>query len=418
VRWSRQAAARRRLAAAAGALLLAFVAGTQAAAATAHSAPPRLAVRAAALLDGGSGRLLYGVNPDRAAAIASTTKLMTALVTLEHASLRTVYVAPPMFFPPGDSQIGLRAGERMTVHDLLLAMLLPSADDAAQDLAFHVGGGSVARFVAMMNARAAQLGLAHTHYTTPVGLDTPGNYSSASDLVKLARYVLRTQPFFRHAVALPKAVLRTGARARLIVNLNDLVGRVPWVNGVKTGHTLQAGYVLVGSGARDGMSLISVVLGTPSAAARDATTLALLRFGFRAFHPVHPVRAGAVVAVSAVRGRPHLRARVVATRGFTRVIARDAGVSTRALVPRVLEGPLARGARVGTLLVLADGRVLARIPLVLAAAVPAPPAPSLAGLALPITILFAVVLALGAAVATGFGRKRTRGRAAVVRRRQ
>ena len=92
----------------------------------------------------------------------------------------------------------------MSVHDLLIAMMLPSADDAAEDLAYNVGHGSVARFLAMMNARAGQLGLTHTHYTTPIGLDTPGNYSSAGDLVTLARYLLQGEPFFKAVVALPR----------------------------------------------------------------------------------------------------------------------------------------------------------------------------------------------------------------------
>lgn len=370
-------------------------------------------------MDADTGQLLYASNSQTELAIASTTKLMTALLTLEHSSLNTVFAAPPLYFSAADSQIGLRRGERMTVHDLLLAMLLPSADDAAQDLAWNIGGGSVSHFVAMMNARAAQLGLTHTHYSTPVGLDTPGNYSSASDLVRLAQYVVGAQPFFRHAVAQPGAVLHSGNYTRHIINLNDLVGRVPWITGVKTGHTLQAGYVLVGSGTQNGMTLISAVLGTPSAAARDATTLAIQRYGFRSFRLVHPVRAGEVFARSAVRGRPRLHARAIATRELTSVIGHDAVVSTEALVPRTLKGPLARGTRIGTLLVLADGRVFGRIPLVLAAAVPAPPpAPALGGLALPITLVLAFILAVGVVLMTGFGRNRTRGKAAVDRRGQ
>ena len=103
-----------------------------------------------------------------------------------------------------DSQIGLEPGERMSVHDLLLALMLPSADDAAEDLAYNVGHGSVARFVGMMNAEARALGLRHTHYSTPIGLDTPGNYSTAADLVKLADYDLTHCAYFARIVALPQ----------------------------------------------------------------------------------------------------------------------------------------------------------------------------------------------------------------------
>ena len=155
-------------------------------------APPQLSSRAAILVDADSGQTLFGQNPNGRRAIASTTKLMTALITLEHVHhLGRMFTQNDYVSATEDSQIGLVPGERMSVHDLMLAMLLPSADDAAEDLAYNVGRGSVARFVGMMNAKARELDLTHTHYSTPIGLDTPGNYSSASDLAKLARYVTR-----------------------------------------------------------------------------------------------------------------------------------------------------------------------------------------------------------------------------------
>lgn len=380
--------------------------------------PPVLNARAAALMDANTGTLLYGVRDQQDTAIASTTKLMTALVTLERARLSTVFSEPDYYPAAVDSQIGLRPGERMTVHDLMLALLLPSADDAAEDLAYNVGGGSVPRFIGWMNARARQLGLLHTHYTTPIGLDTPGNYSTAADLVRLARYVLATEPFVRSAVAASQAELRSGDHPRLIVNRNDLVGRVRWINGVKTGHTLQAGYVLVGSGTRGGLTLISAVLGTTSQSDRDTSTLALLRWGFATFRLRTLVRAGTVAARLPVRYRPHDVGVVVAATTLQSVLPRTTEVVARTVVPRRLQGPLARGARVGTLRILAGGRLIARVPLVLAGAVAAskPPSQSVALLALPITLVSAALLALAAAVLSGFGRKRARGRAAMGRR--
>ena len=198
----------------------------------------------------------------------------------------------------------------MSVHDLLIAMMLPSADDAAEDLAYNVGHHSVRRFLAMMNARAGQLGLTHTHYTTPIGLDTPGNYSSAGDLVTLARYLLQGEPFFKAVVRLPRYTLRTGNHVRDVVNLNDLVAKDSWINGVKTGHTLDAGYVLVVSGTQGGMTLIGAVLGAPSEAGRDASALALLNYGFANFQLRTPVHAGTVLARPAVTNKPqaHVRA--------------------------------------------------------------------------------------------------------------
>ncbi len=375
--------------------------------------PPNLDVTAAALLDAGSGQLLYGREADRELPIASTTKLMTALVTLEHVPLNAVFTAPDWYPAAADSQIGLVPGERMTVHDLLLALLLPSADDAAEDLAYGVGHGSVDRFIAMMNAEARRLGLAHTHYSTPIGLDTPGNYSTAADLVKLARYDLSTRPFFARAVALPRAMLRSGNHSRLLINRNDLVGRVPWISGVKTGHTTQAGYVLVGSGTQGGMTLISAVLGTPSESVRDSTTLALLGYGFEAFHRLTPVRRATIVARLPVREQSSLRAVIVTAASYSSVFARADPVRTRLVLPKELAGPLARGTRVGTLLVRAGGRTVARVALLLGRALPKPPAPvSVASVALPITLVVALLLVVGWVMTTGFGRRRTAGRAA------
>ena len=280
-------------------------------ASTSHNAvvpPPTLQVTGAGLIEESTGQQLYGVNPNAELPIASTTKLMTALITLEHVRRpATVFTQNDYYAAEGDSEIGLAPGDRMTVHDLLIALLLPSADDAAEDLAYNVGGGSVPRFIAMMNAKAQALGLTHTHYSTPIGLDTPGNYSSAYDLDKLAAYVLQHSPLFKRIVALPDATLKTGP-VRTVVNRNDLVGRVPWINGVKTGHTNGAGYVLVASGTRDGMTLIGAVLGTSSEAARDENALALLNYGFATFRLVKPVTEGRVMAEIRVKGRPYTHA--------------------------------------------------------------------------------------------------------------
>jgi D-alanyl-D-alanine carboxypeptidase (penicillin-binding protein 5/6) len=339
--------------------------------ALAAPAPPALGVRSATLVVEGSNQRLYGVNPGAEVAIASTTKLMTALETLEHARMNTVFTYPAYSLSSQDSQIGLVPGERMTVSDLLLAMMLPSADDAAYDLAYNIGHGSVPRFVAMMNADARRLGLTETHYSTPVGLDTPGNYSSASDLVMLAGYLLQHYPLFAHDVGLTSAVLHSGSHPRGVVNLNDLVGRVPWIHGVKTGHTLDAGYCLVGVGTQNGMTLVSAVLGTASEAARDANTLALLNWGFANFRLAKPVDAGDIVARPTVADRPGFRAGVIAGASFADVIPRSARLHTSLTMPHQLTGPLKRHARVGTLLVLDGRKVVGRVPLLLVRALPA-----------------------------------------------
>ena len=393
-------------AAACAALIAAPVAG----AATAP-APPPLSVRAAALIDEGSGQLLYGRNENAELAIASTTKLMTALITLRHAPLSRVFVYPVYYLSSVDSQIGLVPGERMNVHDLLIAMLLPSADDAAYDLAFNVGHGSVSRFLGMMNAAARGLHLTHTHYTTPSGLDTPENYSSAADLVTLARYLLQHEPFFKSVVGQSHAVLRTGNHVRSVTNLNDLVARFPWVNGVKTGHTLEAGYVLVASGTQHGMTLIDAVLGTSSESARDANALSLLSWGFANYGLRTPVHAGKVLARPAITGNPQAHARLIAASTYTHVFPRSATVKLKVTAPATLTGPVAANTVVGSVAVLENHRVVTRIPLLLQAAVPQIHKKHSAVSALVISVtLSGLVVAAGAAIGlTMFWREWTRG---------
>jgi D-alanyl-D-alanine carboxypeptidase (penicillin-binding protein 5/6) len=334
-------------------------------------APPALSASAAALYAPATHQLLYGVNAHKRVAIASTTKLMTALIVLQHVhKLSTVFTQNDYMAAAADSQIDLEPGERMSVHDLLLALMLPSADDAAEDLAYNVGHGSVARFVGMMNAEARGLGLRHTHYTTPIGLDTPGNYSTAADLVKLADYDLIHSAYFARIVALPRATLYSGNHVREVTNRNDLVGRYPWIDGVKTGHTLDAGYVLVAAGHRGGMALISAVLGTDSETSRDANTLALLDYGNH-FRVWTPVRRGQLMARARVKDQASLRPEVTAAAGYSRILPRAAHVRVRVALAHQLVGPLPAQAVVGTATVTDGSKVLARIPLVLGQKVPA-----------------------------------------------
>ncbi len=370
---------------------------------------PSLSVSGATLIDESTGQQLYASSADEELPIASTTKMMTALLTLEHVRRLSTMLTQNDYYPAAvDSQIGLVPGERMSVHDLLLALLLPSADDAAEDLAYNIGGHSVASFVVMMNVRARQLGLTHTHYSTPVGLDTPGNYSSASDLVELARVLLVHHPFFAHAVDLPRAVLLTGRSVRHVTNTNDLVGRVRWINGVKTGHTAGAGYVLVGSGTRDGMTLISAVLGTSSESARDANTLALLGWGLASFRQVRPVIAGRVLARVPVRGQSNVSAVVIAARTVTEVVPKSSHVRLRLELPRQLTAPRVRHAVIGTAVVVAGASTLARVPLLLARPLTVPATSATLLITRPFTLVPLVLLLAAAAGLILRRRERTR----------
>jgi D-alanyl-D-alanine carboxypeptidase (penicillin-binding protein 5/6) len=335
--------------------------------APATAAPPRLSAKSAIVVDARTGTVLFQQQADKRRAIASTTKLMTALLALEHTRQSEVFPAPAYHASPGESVIGLRKGERMSVHDLLRAMLLPSANDAAHALAVHVGK-TEPRFVRMMNAEARKLDLTDTHYSTPIGLDDPGNYSTARDLASLARLDMRHKAFAK-IVDLPRAGLLTGARQRLVTNRNDLVARYPFVDGVKTGHTLDAGYVLVGSAHGHGAHVISVVLGDPSEATRDADTLALLRYGIDQYRRVRPVVAGKTVASAKVRWRDQEAALTPAS-GVALTLRRGTPLSVKVNAPSRLEGPLPARKKVGNVSVMVDGKVVRTVPLVTAAEVP------------------------------------------------
>jgi len=345
-----------------------------AAAVEAHGAPPSLSARAAFLVQPDTHDVIYQRNATSRRAVASTTKLMTALVALDALDLHKRYTLPPYFPAAGESVAGLRGGESMTFADLLRAMMLPSANDAAHAVAI-LAAGSVDRFVARMNARARKLGLTDTHFSTPIGLDDPGNYSSARDLVFMA-LLLRRNPFVHEIIGQPRAILHSGARERVVVNRNDLVAKYPFVDGVKTGHTIDAGYVLVGSATRSGISVVSAVLGDPSIASRDADTLALLRYGLDQYARATAVTAGQVLRRVPVKDQGDLRAALSAAHTLSAVARRGEHLTIRVTgAPATLKGPLAAGSRVGTVQALRRGKVVGTTALVTSRAIPKPTIP-------------------------------------------
>jgi D-alanyl-D-alanine carboxypeptidase (penicillin-binding protein 5/6) len=362
------AAAPRRTLAAALLVVLACLVVAAIIPAAARGAPPEVRAPAAILVEPATGDVVFQRRARDRRAIASTTKLMTALVARERTKLSATMRAVRYRANPIESQAGLRAGERLTVADLLRALLVASANDAAATLAERVAG-SRAAFVRLMNRRARSLGLRDTRFANPIGLDQAGNHSSASDLAKLA-LILRRDPFLRAVTDRPRVTLASGSRSRTLVNRNRLVRTVPAVNGVKTGRTQQAGYVLVGSATRDGVTVVSAVLGDPSEAARDADTLALLRYGLGRYRRSTPVRTGRRVATARLRHREGEHVDLVPTRTVTRTVRRGEPATIRVVgAPRELDGPLPAHARVGTVEVRWRGRTVDRVALVTAAAV-------------------------------------------------
>ena len=336
---------------------------------TAHAqaGAPEIQAPSAILVEASTGDVVFQRDAGEQRAIASTTKLMTALLALEGIALDDVLTSPGYQGGPLESVIGLQEGERMKVRDLLRALLLASANDAAVTLAVGLSGSNE-EFVDEMNRRADELGLKDTSYANPIGLDDADNHSSARDLVKLAQ-VLRRKPFFRETVDLPRAVLRSGSRRRAIQNRNTLVRNVPVVDGVKTGRTQQAGYVLVGSATRGGVTVMSAVLGEPSEAARNDDTLALLRYGLSRYERRTVLKEGQGLRTADLKYRDD-EVRLVAGQTVERVLRRGQKARTRVVsAPGELDGPLPAGAEVGEIEVRVGRKVVDRVPLVTATAV-------------------------------------------------
>jgi D-alanyl-D-alanine carboxypeptidase (penicillin-binding protein 5/6) len=341
--------------------------------AAARDCPDAVKAPNAIVLETSTGDVACERGADARRPVGSAVKLMTALLTLERADLDDRFRASDYRPAPYESQIGLLPRERMTVRDLLKGLLVESGNDAAMALAKGVAGSERA-FVRLMNRRARELELSNTRYRNPIGLDEPGAYSSARDLVKLASF-LRTNRFFRRTVDAEVVELASGDHPRRFDNRNTLVITDPWVNGVKTGHTREAGYVLVGSARRDGIQVVSAVLGTPSEAARDADTRRLLGFGRRAFQRITAAPPGSSVGVSVpIRYRRGAELELVVGPNGERTVVRRGERDTVAVVPTrypsEVEGPIAYGQELGEADVLQDGRKIATVALVAATEVP------------------------------------------------
>jgi serine-type D-Ala-D-Ala carboxypeptidase (penicillin-binding protein 5/6) len=362
----------RRAVLAAAALVLALVIPAPASAAPKPpDCPDSVHAQSAIVIEVSTGIVACSRAADKHRLVGSTTKLMTALLTLERAKLSDVFTASNYRPAPIESQIGLQPGEKMTVADLMRGLLIESGNDAAAALAKGVGG-SERGFVRLMNQRARQLGLKNTHYENPIGLDAAGNYSSARDLVTLAT-VLRTNRFFKKVVDSKSVTLKSGDHPRTFTNRNDLVLKYDYVNGVKTGHTNQAGYALVGSASRNGIQLISAVLNTPSESARDSDTMGLYRWAFPRFQRIRPVIKGTPLAGVPIRFRPGAELKLIASRTVRRIVQRghrDA-VNTRVFAPSEVAGPIHSGQRLGRVEVRQGGDLVATVPLIAQSALPA-----------------------------------------------
>lgn len=333
-------------------------------------APPSVAAPAATLttIDGAP---LWSKQAATQRPVASTIKMLNALVVRDRTRLTDVVVVSRKAAAINEGDVGLEAGQRLTVNQLLDMMLVASANDAAEALAIHIAG-TEARYVAMMNAKARQLGLRDTRAADPHGL-SKRERSSASDLAALARHVL-ADPVLKAKVAQRSVqVPRLGAGPLRIPSTNHLLGEYAGILGVKTGYTRPAGYCLVASARRGGVQIVGVVLGAPTLTSRFTQMRKLLDWGFAHTHTRSLVSTQATFTVPAAceTASVTIPARVI--RPVSKPLLDGGGTvvrTVRASSPATL--PVAAGQRVGLLDLRYRGVLLASIPLVAAADVSAP----------------------------------------------
>jgi len=366
---------RSRLALSCAVLVLAAAAPLAArAAATPVPAPPGVNARASLLVDHFTGRVLAEHNADAREEPASLTKLMTAYVAFQALSdgrlkLTDEVTISKHAWKAEGSRTFVQVGTQIPADILIKGMIVQSGNDATIALAEKLGGTEDA-FAQMMNEYARRLGMNESHFVNSDGLPAPGHYTSARDMATLASALIRQFPQYYGLFSLREFMwnnIRQG-------NRNTLLGKDPSVDGLKTGHTDAAGFCLVSSANREGMRLISVVMGAPSERAREEASAALLNYGYTFFESFRVKTAGTTVLKPRVYKSAAEFAAVGVASDVYALVARgqSGGLTTTArLDHEPLVAPLAPGERLGELTVTdGTGAVLARAPLVSLAAVP------------------------------------------------
>ena len=237
--------------------------------------------RIALIYDRASGRIMYEKNGNKQTPMASTTKIMTAIVVLENTNLKDTVTITSKAAGTGGSRLGLKKNDKITVNDLLYGLLLRSGNDAAVALAIHVGG-SIEEFAQMMNDKAKEMGLTNSHFVVPHGLDNEGHYTTAYELAKMADYALNIAKF-KEIVSCKTATIYINGYAKNINNTNQLLGSVSGVYGVKTGFTNGAGRCLVTACKRNDLDIITVIIGADTTKIRTTDTIKLIQYAYDNF---------------------------------------------------------------------------------------------------------------------------------------
>lgn len=328
-------------------------------------APPQLSAKSFLLIDNISGRVLAEKNADDRVEPASLTKLMTGYIVAGEIARGTIRREDPVIVTqraqsmPG-SRMFIEAGKTVSIDALLHGLVIQSGNDASVALAEHIGG-SEEGFVSMMNRMAKTLGMTGTHYMNASGLPDPEHYTTAADLAILARAMIRDYPE-HYALHSEREYTFNDITQR---NRNTLLWRDESVDGMKTGHTESAGYCLVASAVRDGMRLISIVLGTASDKTRIAESQRLLNYGFRFFRTQRVYSAGEVVSEARIwMGEQESIALGVAEDLYV-TLPRDAfdSLHSQIEVSDYIKAPTRIGQELGRSVLTADNQIIGEVPL-------------------------------------------------------
>lgn len=310
-------------------------------------APPQISAVAAVVIDQASGKVLYDKDMNAEHYPASTTKVLTALLTLENMDIDDKITLPEDYVNVGETSIGLKAGARQTVEELLMALMLYSANDAGQALAIGVAGTEEA-FVEMMNQRVSALGLQHTHFCNPHGLHNEDHYTSAYDLAMIAR-VAMDNPEFRRIVTTDSFTVRklNGEDNFTVGNRNGLLSQYEYADGIKTGYTRQAGNCIVASATKNDMQLIVVVLNSPNIYEESQ---ALLEWGFDNSQHNLLVSANEVKANVKVLNGGRNQVEVIAEKSLYSVMRTDENINVQESLdlPNSVPAPIHRGEVIGS----------------------------------------------------------------------
>lgn len=325
-----------------------------------------LPCQAAILVDLGTGTVLYEKNADEQRAIASITKVMTLLLTfqaLEAGRVQLTDIVPVSehAYGMGGSQIWLEPGEQLTLEEMLKAICISSANDAAVAVAEYIGGSEDA-FVQQMNDEAARLGMTGTHFENACGLDETGHLSTARDVAVMSREMLLHHTEIADYCTIWTDTLRGGETQ--LVNTNKLLRSYQGITGLKTGTTGGAGVCISASAERDGLGLVAVILGAPSSKDRFDAARTLLDYGFANYQSLTAeLPADAPKTLPVARGAEEtVELNYTAPGSFLAAKGDDAQLEVRLALPESVEAPVAAGQQLGTVTVLRGGQTLAEYP--------------------------------------------------------